>query len=273
MALNQEEKERLSLTLVHQLSPTPYACTSLGILNGGTANFLFRGLLVQPLSNGQKTIVVKHSKEYVSANRDFKLDVSRCVGVLLLYCAFVLHIRDSEQNYANTECNQTYEVAMLESLNLFRWALVEHASVRTPCLYYFDRKTATQVLEDLTDAIDLRTLLESQDVLTILSTSISTSVGHALGAWLRSFHSWVSEPAQAGLKQLVGKNAPMRKIRYAISYGAIIDIVQKFPEIWEEKKEVLEEVRDMATAEYEKSPQENIGGNYGIIHGDFWTGK
>jgi hypothetical protein len=65
----------------------------------------------------------------------------------------------------------------------------------------------------------------------------------------------------------------MRKIRYAISYGAIIDIVQKFPEIGEEKKEVLEEVRDMATAEYEKSPQENIGGNWGIIHGDFWTGK
>ncbi|KAI9678372.1 MAG: hypothetical protein M1822_008018 [Bathelium mastoideum] len=65
----------------------------------------------------------------------------------------------------------------------------------------------------------------------------------------------------------------MRKLRYAISYGAFIDVVQKFPQIWEPKKKALEEVRDMATAEYAKTPQDNVDENWGIIHGDFWTGN
>jgi hypothetical protein len=49
--------------------------------------------------------------------------------------------------------------------------------------------------------------------------------------------------------------------------------VQKFPEIWEEKKKVLEEVRDMASAEYEKMSQDDDGRGWGIVHGDFWGGK
>jgi hypothetical protein len=65
----------------------------------------------------------------------------------------------------------------------------------------------------------------------------------------------------------------MRKIRYTISYGAFIDVVKKFPEIWEARKEVLEEVRDMATLEYAKPLQNGAEKHLGIIHGDFWAGK
>jgi hypothetical protein len=79
MALNQKEKEQFGLNIVHHLSQTPYACSSLNVLSGGTANFLFRGLLARPLPDGTKTVVIKHSKEFVSANRNFKLDTSRCV--------------------------------------------------------------------------------------------------------------------------------------------------------------------------------------------------
>jgi hypothetical protein len=80
MALNQEEKDQFGRNIVQQLSQTPYACPSLTILSGGTANFLFRGTLSQPLPDGAKTVVVKHSKKFVSANRNFQLDISRCVS-------------------------------------------------------------------------------------------------------------------------------------------------------------------------------------------------
>jgi hypothetical protein len=79
MALNNQEKEHIGLAITHQLSHTPYACSSLQPLNGGTTNFLFRGVLSQPLSHGRETVVVKHSKNFVSENRNFALNISRCV--------------------------------------------------------------------------------------------------------------------------------------------------------------------------------------------------
>jgi hypothetical protein len=90
MALNLEEKELIGLSLTHQLSQTPYACAALRILGGGTANFIFRGTLAQALPNARDTVVIKHSKEYVSANRDFGLDISRCVRSLLCLSFHVL---------------------------------------------------------------------------------------------------------------------------------------------------------------------------------------
>jgi hypothetical protein len=101
MALNQEEKEQFGISILHQLSQTPYACPSLEILSGGTANFLFRGVLVQPLPDGTRTIVVKHSRGFVSANRNFKLDISRCVRFSFLSMVVRLLRRKSERKYAD----------------------------------------------------------------------------------------------------------------------------------------------------------------------------
>jgi hypothetical protein len=86
MALTQKEMENLQLEVLHQLSQTRYACHSMEIVSGGTTNFLFRSYLVQPSSDGQSTVIVKHSKPFVSGNRDFGLDISRSVGSPTLQC-------------------------------------------------------------------------------------------------------------------------------------------------------------------------------------------
>lgn len=168
---------------------------------------------------------------------------------------------------------QLFEENMLNALNSFPSTIVDNLYLRTPHLYLFDRKSNTQVLEDLSGAIDMKTVLGSVTASSILPQSFSTAMGRALGAWLRSFHSWTSEPAQADLQRAMGENKAMRKIRYAISYGAFIDIVQKFPEIWEGCRKVLEEVRDMAASEYVKTTKDKTGENWGVIHADFWSGK
>ena len=68
-------------TILSELSTTPYACSSVEQLSGGTANFVFRGTLLQPLPDGTTTVVVKHTEDYVASNREFKLSAERCVTV------------------------------------------------------------------------------------------------------------------------------------------------------------------------------------------------
>jgi hypothetical protein len=71
-----EEKDEIRDAIVQQLSQTPFACSSLTRLSGGTANFVYRGTPSTPDS-----IIIKHTKDYVASNQDFKLDAKRCVSL------------------------------------------------------------------------------------------------------------------------------------------------------------------------------------------------
>lgn len=164
-------------------------------------------------------------------------------------------------------------MTMLNVLDTFPSITASNFSLRAPRLYQFDHTTNTQILEDLSDTIDIKTVLESPTAWSVLPRSISTSIGSALGTWLQSFHLWASAPAQATLRGSMGNNQAMRKIRYMISYGAFVDVVRKFPEIWETHSKGLQEVKNMAIAEYSKAAQEKAEENWGLIHGDFWSGK
>lgn len=79
--LEPHEKKRLLASIVHELSATPYACSELEPLLSGTTNFTFRGNLftAQPETDEQ-TVIVKHTTSYAALNKDFPIDVSRCVG-------------------------------------------------------------------------------------------------------------------------------------------------------------------------------------------------
>lgn len=83
------DEDLIVQALLQELSQTRYACSDLTKLNGGTANFLYRGNLLQPLDPQDgatgttgKTVVVKHSEGFSPGNRDFLLDVTRCVMIL-----------------------------------------------------------------------------------------------------------------------------------------------------------------------------------------------
>ncbi|KAI0854723.1 kinase-like domain-containing protein [Xylaria cubensis] len=69
------------LTLVQQvldqLADSPYAFSALIKLSGGTANFLYRGTLKEPLSASADTgtVIPKVSTGFVATNKDFLLDI------------------------------------------------------------------------------------------------------------------------------------------------------------------------------------------------------
>ncbi len=161
---------------------------------------------------------------------------------------------------------------MLKALNTFSYT---GSIVKAPHLYLFNRETNTQVLEDFPGAIDLKTVLVSTAATDTLSQPIATSIGRALGSWLRSFHSWASAPSQEGLRREIWENEPMRQLKYQISYDCFIEVVEGFPEILGDGKKVLEEVKEMAAREFQNRAGDGgtKGEEWGIIHGDFWSGK
>jgi hypothetical protein len=85
--LDQVEEDAIAARVLQELSETPYACSSLTQLTGGTANFVYRGILARPLTaqdgSTVKSVIIKHSTDFVAINRDFPLDVTRCVVMML----------------------------------------------------------------------------------------------------------------------------------------------------------------------------------------------
>ncbi|TVY38531.1 hypothetical protein LSUB1_G002891 [Lachnellula subtilissima] len=271
--LSQSEKDELIAQISLSLSKTPYACSSLTQLTNGTTNFVFRGVLTQPepvllpldpphggvdnaetaigtAATSTKTVIIKHSTAFAALNKDLPIDVSRCV----------------------------VEESMLNALSSWNF---QHTTsrIKIPRLHLFIRETDanTQILEDIPGAVDLRALLISPSADNNLSLSQfrATSIGRALGSWLHAHHTWISAPPQADLRAEIGFNEPMRKLKYFISYNSFIGVIEQFSEITcpEVDKKTLEDVKDMAMDEFERTATGEEGEEWGIIHGDFWTGN
>lgn len=158
---------------------------------------------------------------------------------------------------------------MLDAMPAFQLNLECTNQIRTPRLYHFNRSTKTQIIEDLSGTMSLTEALTSNTPF----TGDPNALGKALGKWLRNFHSWTADGAQAHLRRSVYENSAMRRIRYDISYGAFVDVLKNFPNIWEAKGQILEKVKSMATEEYARTPHDELNTSWGVVHGDFWTGK
>ncbi len=158
-------------------------------------------------------------------------------------------------------------------LNALSEVTLTPESVLVPRLYLFDRDTNTQVLEDFPNAIDFKSLLVSPDAVSSLSLPVATSIGYALGVWLKSFHRWSSAPSQRRLRAEIAGNEPMRQLKYATSYESLVKILENFPQVLEGRRPALEAVKDMAADEFKRPAIDGDDDSWGLIHGDFWAGK
>ncbi|KAI9924545.1 hypothetical protein ASPWEDRAFT_28307 [Aspergillus wentii DTO 134E9] len=233
----------ISTEISQEISQTPYACSSLTHLSGGTANFVYRGILTHPLQDGTTTVIIKHGKDYIASNQDFKLPTERCVIEETILNAMGDYPAPQNNEYA------------------------EHVSVKTPHLFHFNRETNTQILEDLPDAMDLKSFFSASP--TGISESHAGSIGQALGGWLSSFHSWTAEEKQSNLAVEMEKNKLMQDLKFSINYESLVQMVDKYPALLKESKDVFEKVRDSAAKEVGRKD----GDGFGIIHGDFWSGN
>ncbi|KAH7342671.1 kinase-like domain-containing protein [Rhexocercosporidium sp. MPI-PUGE-AT-0058] len=231
-----EFRDEMKAKVESRLKDGPYACTSLEKLSGGTANFVYRGTLATPLSDGTKTVVIKHTEGYVAQSPGFKLTTTRC----------------------------DYEQTILTALSTFPPIKHTNITIQTPTMHLFSASTNTQVYSDLPSSLDLKTY-----VLTYSSTLILPQcrrLGHALGLWTRNFHSWAQADEQKELVESMKGNVAMRDLKFMINYEALVGIVARFPGALKGCVEIFEKVREERRGE--------IGGDEAVlIHGDFWSGN
>lgn len=145
----------------------------------------------------------------------------------------------------------------------------DDVTVKTPRLLYSDRTTHTLVLEDLPNSLDLKTFLLSGGSGSF-SESSALSIGRALGSWLRLLHVWASEKGQVSSEQFLRENKPMQQVKFHANYTLLVESIGSFPAILEASRGIFEQVRDLSAAELERKVHDD---EYGVIHGDFWTGK
>ncbi|KAF2114307.1 kinase-like domain-containing protein [Lophiotrema nucula] len=245
--ISQIEKDAIADQTLKFLSKTPYACSTLTPLSGGTTNFVYRGSLASPSPAHAKhgslvtTVIIKRATDFVSANQDFKLDPSR----------------------------SAFEEVMLNAVDGFPpITTLDGLVIKAPKLYFFDRETNTQVLEDIPGSTDLLKLLNT------LSFPAASSIGRALGSWLKAFHDWTSEPEQTALRTELAKNKSMQELKSKITYEMFIPVLERnFPEILERHQEILEEVRAAVAEELTREDKTDLGESWSIVHGDFWMGN
>ncbi|KAL3466483.1 kinase-like domain-containing protein [Aspergillus heterothallicus] len=236
--------------VANELADSPYPCSTLTQLSGGTANFVYRGALAEPLPDGTTTVIVKHAEDYIASNRDFKLSAQRCL----------------------------VEESALRGLNAFHSITTTKTSpdgekfqitVKTPGLLHFNSTTNTQVMEDLPSALDLKTFLLSPAVAALISKEWTLSIGRTLGIWLRAFHVWIADSAQSEVAAGFEKNETMKKLKFSINYDSLLNMIGAYPDLLEGSRALFERVRERAAAEAE----EGVGEGIGPIHGDFWSGN
>lgn len=235
-------------SILSELSTTPYACSSVERLSGGTTNFVFRGTLCRPLPDGAATVVIKHTEDYLASNRDFILSAERCL--------IEESILKSLNNFPNTKITNNEGTR-------------SQFTVKTPRLYSFNPSTNTQIMEDLPDAVDLKSFFVSLSSARSVSHEWAVSLGRALGLWLGSFHSWTKEASQTDVALEMEKNSHFRDLKFSINYGNLVKMVDKYPKLLEGSRNVFEQVRDMAESESGRKD----GEGFGVIHGDFWSGN
>jgi hypothetical protein len=160
---------------------------------------------------------------------------------------------------------------MLEALESFSPSpATSKIAVRTPATYLSDGDTHVEVMQDISDGIDLRSKLTSQ-IPSIFQAPYLSSLGFAVGDWLWKFHDWMSDPEQADLKRQIQQNKSMREMKGRVTYGVLLSALEPFPSVLNPYRKVLEYAMLDAAKDFQKPQHDDRG--WGIIHGDLWAGK
>ncbi|KAL7933072.1 kinase-like domain-containing protein [Trichoderma chlorosporum] len=246
MLTEKIDEDTVSAYVLRQLSDTVYACSSLSQLSSRPGNFVYRGVLVHPFlvqdEVAIRTVIIKHSVNFENAN-------------------VTKHI----------ECCNFEELL----LNVIPQPLIRTDTttmVKTPRLYILKRESNIQILEDFVTTNGLKSVLVSSEANDVLPSCHLVSLGRALGSWLRALHEWAAAPDQANVRAQIWQNDPMRKTKYLYTYHGFLNVLEEYPELLKGHRQILEIVRDTIAKEYEKSSAEEDE-NFGLIHGDFWSGN
>ncbi|KAI9682237.1 MAG: hypothetical protein M1817_000291 [Caeruleum heppii] len=216
------------------LASTPFECTDLQRLDGGFANFTYRGTLAQSTPDGSSMVIVKHAEDLVGP--DFALSATRS--------SREHHLLAQDIPQVQTEVDGT------------------SVTVRCPRALHEFPQDHVHVLEYLPESSDLKALLCQSDC----NEAFAQGVGSALGSWAKQFHCWGLHSDQAELRQRLNKNDQARELKYRINCGRLQSTIEEFPALLGAHAQLFQAVSH-------KMKEIADDRDNGIIHGDFWTGN
>lgn len=250
---------RVKSEVLEWLKGTPYAASDLEPLPGGSANFVYRASLINPLEDGTSEVLVKHGEPFVATDPNSPLTTDRCRVEEV--CLKALNSAELGKDEASGDDGG------------FKFV------VRTPKCLMYDDATRTQVQEYLTNGTTLKAY-------TMKNYSSPTSeslrpqchrLGKVLAYWVLGFHRKTARDIEEWSRDKEGKTEPslyagikgnreLQALKHMINYGWMLERVDQFPDILGESREVFKQVKAHAAAELKK-------GDLMPIQGDFWTGK
>ncbi|KAF1970634.1 hypothetical protein BU23DRAFT_600769 [Bimuria novae-zelandiae CBS 107.79] len=231
----------LAAKLQSHLSTTPYACSFLTQLTGGTTSFVFLGILCEPLTQqGVKDthVIVKHAAPFASCHTEFLIDDGRA----------------------------EYEALMLNALRNFSPPGHSSLSVKVPELYLYNEREKLQVIQRIPSTLPLHQTLHT------LPAEHARAIGGALGHWISAFHSL---PHQSRLTEKLAQNKKARALKHYLTWTQgtqVLDMLEAQVGlcIGEGERRAWEAAKGCAEAKLENECENN---NKDMVHGDFWAGN
>lgn len=240
MVAAERERNVDNLTpILNLLSHTPFECLGAEQLTGGALNFTFRGRLASPLSDGSQSIIIKYSKDYVLRGTvDTTIPASRCGNEYQILEGLSSHIPP---------------------------AYHDRFIIKPPRPYQIFPQDGVQVIQDFQNTTPLLGLL-LHPVESDLSPPFAASVGHAIGIWLRSFHS---QPSKHGNSRCLSSLSSIEKdfdgrdkLRNYY-YDILEQKIRMFPHLFDG---IANKIKEYAAEEIERK---NNQPGMGLVHGDF----
>lgn len=170
----------------------------------------------------------------------------------------------SSIKYLGAKIPKDYEQTVLTALSTLPPSTHSNITVMTPSMHLFSPTTNTQIYSDLPSSLDLKSYVLKHA--SSLTHPQCQRLGHALGLWTNSFHSWAQADEQKGLVEAMKGNMAMRDLKFTINYDTLVQTVERFPGILEGSRKVFEKVREQRRKDMESEGMV-------LIHGDFWSGK
>lgn len=98
------------------------------------------------------------------------------------------------------------------------------------------------------------------------------TIGRQVGSWLRDFHTWSSAPEQKYLLDALPADDATRQVKWFFTFSLFLEAFDEFPELIRDHEDQVEAVLAPLTKQA-FGPWDQLGPNWGLIHGDIWLGK
>ncbi|CAG9996630.1 unnamed protein product [Clonostachys byssicola] len=237
-----DTREQIQTRVLEELAAgSDFKASELQPLTGGTGNFIFRATLSTALPDGTSQVVVKHGEGYVASSPNFPLSTSRCI----------------------------IEVECLRELSNMAPLVSSPFAIATPKILHFNPDTNTQIQGYFPNYINLKeyALGYYKGPTPTSAKSQCLKLGVAIGKWLRQFHAWGNEPSNQSFRDSLQNNGAMQQLKNYINYKMLVDMVDQYPDILGDAKEIFQKIYDQTLEELKDAS------SLVPIHGDFWTGN